>query len=494
MGGSVGRARGLAGQRRATAPQALDGSRLRGRRPSTSTRDLAALLERARAAEPDVVFNALHGRFGEDGCIQGVLELLGIPYTHSGVLASASRWTSRWPSALFAAAGLPLPRGHAVARAGRAEPAIRMPRALRGEAGQRRLQRRRAASCAKASNAPPVRRHELAVRRVVLVEDFIPGRELTVAVMGDRALAVTEMQAARRLLRLRGANTPTAARTICARRRCARTIAEEAMRMALVAHQTLGCRGVSRARLPLRRHQGRRRRQALSAGGQHPARHDAAVAGAGAGQASRHLLSRTGVLDGGGRRMRRLEAPAVKIARGRAQPGDGAHRPAAAQAAAAGVAALVDPLRHRLRRLRRRSAAARCGACSPAGSTARLGGGRRRRADRDRRCSASACRPSKCDGRGETPPGGRARRPRRAARRADPRPRHRCRCASALAALPWIVSAEVERRLPDRLVVTRRRKREPLALWQRKRKLFLVEPQRRGDRDRGPAQISPSCW
>ena len=71
------------------------------------TEDLAALL-RALTPRPDVVFNALHGRFGEDGVIQGVLDYLGIPYTHSGVRASAMAMDKAAAKAVFAAAGLPV--------------------------------------------------------------------------------------------------------------------------------------------------------------------------------------------------------------------------------------------------------------------------------------------------------------------------------------------------------------------------------------------------
>src|SRR5262249_33565823 len=74
------------------------------------TRDLAAFTK-ALKPRPDVIFNALHGRGGEDGTVQGVLELLGIPYTHSGVLASAVAMDKPMAKAVFAKAGLPLADG-----------------------------------------------------------------------------------------------------------------------------------------------------------------------------------------------------------------------------------------------------------------------------------------------------------------------------------------------------------------------------------------------
>jgi len=76
--------------------------------PIEVTRDLAGLIEALSAAKPDVVFNALHGRYGEDGCIQGILEWLEIPYTHSGVRASALAMDKAAAKACFAAAGLPV--------------------------------------------------------------------------------------------------------------------------------------------------------------------------------------------------------------------------------------------------------------------------------------------------------------------------------------------------------------------------------------------------
>jgi D-alanine-D-alanine ligase len=79
-------------------------------------RDLDKLLKLLKP-RPDVVFNALHGRGGEDGTVQGVLEFLRIPYTHSGVLASAVAMDKPLAKAVFAAAGLPVPEGRVVPRA-----------------------------------------------------------------------------------------------------------------------------------------------------------------------------------------------------------------------------------------------------------------------------------------------------------------------------------------------------------------------------------------
>ena len=144
--------------------------------------DLAARLAEIK---PDVCFNALHGRWGEDGCVQGMLEWLRIPYTHSGVLASALAMDKATAKEVYRAAGLPVVdsvsgqprrgRGAACAAA-----------ALCGEAEQRRLLGRRLYRARGGECAASGRRR---CPTSVMVETYAPGRELTVTVMGDRALA-----------------------------------------------------------------------------------------------------------------------------------------------------------------------------------------------------------------------------------------------------------------------------------------------------------------
>ena len=102
-------------------------------------RDIAARLAELR---PDVCFNALHGRYGEDGCIQGVLETLAIPYTHSGVLASALAMHKERAKAVLAAAGVPVAESLVISRAEAAKRACHEA-ALRDQAADRRLERRR---------------------------------------------------------------------------------------------------------------------------------------------------------------------------------------------------------------------------------------------------------------------------------------------------------------------------------------------------------------
>ncbi len=153
--------------------------------------DLRAVLDRLREDKPDVVFNALHGRFGEDGAIQGVLDWLGIPYTHSGIRASAMAMDKHAARAAFAAAGLPVAKGGLVAITDLAErDPLPLPYVVKpvNEGSSVGVEILRAGSNHRAAVAAGWRFGPQA-----LVEEFIPGRELTVGVLGDRALTVTDI-------------------------------------------------------------------------------------------------------------------------------------------------------------------------------------------------------------------------------------------------------------------------------------------------------------
>ncbi len=153
--------------------------------------DLRALLDALQADPPDVVFNALHGRFGEDGAIQGVLDWLGIPYTHSGIRASAVAMDKEAARGVFLNAGLPVARGGLVEIAALAErdplppPYVVKPVNEGSSVGVEIIHE---GSIGRAAIAAGWRFGPRA-----LVEEFIPGRELTVGVMGDHALTVTEI-------------------------------------------------------------------------------------------------------------------------------------------------------------------------------------------------------------------------------------------------------------------------------------------------------------
>lgn len=151
-------------------------------------RDLA---ESLRAANPDVVFNALHGRYGEDGCVQGLLEWLGLPYTHSGVLASALAMDKEASKRVFASAGLPvaeslLARTADVKRAHPMPPPYVVKPNNEGSSVGIYL-------VDEAANGPAQLGSEMPDD--VMVEAYIPGRELTVAVMCGEALTVTDIYA-----------------------------------------------------------------------------------------------------------------------------------------------------------------------------------------------------------------------------------------------------------------------------------------------------------
>ncbi|MEP6275187.1 D-alanine--D-alanine ligase, partial [Hyphomonas sp.] len=153
-------------------------------------RDLATQLT---DAEPDVVLNGLHGPWGEDGCVQGALEVLGLPYSHSGVLASALAMDKLKSKAVFREAGIPIAEDKQVTRAEAAaahplKPPYVIKPVAEGSSFGVLIVREGANGPAKELTGPNWRYGDH-----LMAEEFIPGRELTVAVLGDRALAVTEI-------------------------------------------------------------------------------------------------------------------------------------------------------------------------------------------------------------------------------------------------------------------------------------------------------------
>ncbi len=199
-------------------------------------RDLAARLHEIK---PDCVFNALHGRFGEDGCVQGMLEWLGIPYTHSGVLASALAMDKTATKAAYAAAGLPVvasvlssredvARGHVLP-----PPYVVKPNNEGSSVGVYMVRA--------GENAP---RLAQTMPQTVMVEAYAPGREMTVAVMGERALAVTDI-VTDGWYDFDAKYKPGGSRHEIPAR-LPDEIAAACMDYALRAHRTLGCRGLSR--------------------------------------------------------------------------------------------------------------------------------------------------------------------------------------------------------------------------------------------------------
>lgn len=205
--------------------------------------DLRAVMA-ALDPNPDAVFNALHGRFGEDGAIQGVLDWLGIPYTHSGVRASALAMDKVAAKAVFAAAGLPVPRGLVVdvAALEHANP-MPLPYVIKpvNEGSSVGVEILRSGDNRRAAIAVGWRFGPAA-----LVEEYVPGRELTVAVMGDRALAVTEITSQNCFYDYEAKYADGGSRhTIPAP--VHPQIYTRALDVALAAHRALGCRGATRS-------------------------------------------------------------------------------------------------------------------------------------------------------------------------------------------------------------------------------------------------------
>ena len=207
--------------------------------------DLGAVIA-ALEPRPDAVFNALHGRFGEDGAIQGVLDWMGIPYTHSGVRASALAMDKEAAKAVFTAAGLPVARGRVVDLAElEAGDPIPLPYVVKplNEGSSVGVHILRDGDNRRAELARNWRFGPTA-----MVEEYVPGRELTVAVMGDRALAVTEIASTGGFYDYDSKYGDGGSRHTVPAAVHPDTYAR-AMDVALAAHRALGCRGASRADL-----------------------------------------------------------------------------------------------------------------------------------------------------------------------------------------------------------------------------------------------------
>jgi len=199
--------------------------------------DLAA---RLLTLAPAVCFNALHGRWGEDGCVQGLLEWLRLPYTHSGVLASALAMDKTRAKAAYAAAGLPVaPSLMADAAEVRTRHVMAPPYVVKpnNEGSSVGIYIVHADA-----NGPPVLGPEAPER--VMVEAYVPGRELTVSVLGDRALGVTEILT-EGWYDYHAKYAPGGSRHVVPAEIPPR-IAGLAEDYALRAHAALGCRGLSR--------------------------------------------------------------------------------------------------------------------------------------------------------------------------------------------------------------------------------------------------------
>jgi D-alanine-D-alanine ligase len=204
------------------------------------------LAEKLKAAKPDAAFNALHGRWGEDGCVQGLLELMRIPYTHSGVLASAAAMHKEHAKTMFRAADLPVAESVVASRLEAsknhlmAAPYVVKPVNQGSSVGVYIVR--------SGDNRPPgeLGRAEWDLGEEVMVEKYVPGRELTSTVMGDKALAVTEIVPKTQFYDYDAKYAPGGSSHVVPAD-LPEELSQKIMDIAERAHAALGCRGVTRA-------------------------------------------------------------------------------------------------------------------------------------------------------------------------------------------------------------------------------------------------------
>lgn len=198
------------------------------------------LVERLSEVQPDVVFNALHGRWGEDGCVQGLLEWLRLPYTHSGVMASSMAMDKERTKEIYRAAGLPVAesvladrdaveRDHVMA-----PPYVVKPYNEGSSVGIYIVH--------EAANGPPILSEEMP--QTVMVEGYVTGRELTCTVMGDRVLPVTDI-ITDGWYDYEAKYAAGGSRHVCPAE-LPDEITKACQDYAQRAHQALGCKGISR--------------------------------------------------------------------------------------------------------------------------------------------------------------------------------------------------------------------------------------------------------
>ncbi|MGE0701263.1 MAG: D-alanine--D-alanine ligase [Hyphomicrobiaceae bacterium] len=197
---------------------------------------------------PDVCFNALHGRWGEDGCIQGLLEVLGIPYTHSGVLASSLAMNKERTKEIVARHGVPVANGVLVPRADALRehalppPYVAKPVAEGSSVG--------VVIVKEGANRPPEAIQRIATTRegLIMVESYVAGRELTCGVINGEATGIIDIVAAGHLdfYDYEAKYAPGGSRHILPAAIPA-DVADAIRRHTRAAHEALGCRGVSRS-------------------------------------------------------------------------------------------------------------------------------------------------------------------------------------------------------------------------------------------------------
>ena len=206
-------------------------------------RDMGTLLTRLYP-KPDVVFNALHGRFGEDGCVQGFLDILNIPYTHSGLLASALAMDKVMAKHIFQMSGISVAK-HVIATSEEIRnshvmepPYVIKPSNEGSSVGVHIVN--------SGDNTKRFSEPGWPFGVSIMVEKYIAGREFTTAVLGDKPLAVTEIITDHAFYDYDAKYVGGGSKHLIPADIDA-NLYDEIMRLALLAHQSLGCRGVTRA-------------------------------------------------------------------------------------------------------------------------------------------------------------------------------------------------------------------------------------------------------
>lgn len=206
-------------------------------------RDIAEVISRLR---PDVAFNALHGPFGEDGCIQGILEILEIPYTHSGVLASALAMNKPKAKDVMKAAGIPVSESVLVHRLEAAKDHVIAPPYVVKPPNEG------SSFGVIIVNAdaphPPQQLYadDWPHGEIVMVERYVGGRELTCGVRGDQPLDVIDILTEDRFYDYHAKYAAGGSKHVLPAQLLP-DVYQNVRMLALRAHQALGCRGVSRA-------------------------------------------------------------------------------------------------------------------------------------------------------------------------------------------------------------------------------------------------------
>lgn len=206
-------------------------------------RDIARVLAEVK---PDVAFNALHGRFGEDGTIQGLLEILSIPYTHSGVLASALAMDKHQAKVMFKAAGVPVTDHVIASREEIARSHVMTPPYVVKPYNDGSSVNVFIVKDGQEHPPQEILRSDWSGDEDLMVERFIPGRELTCAVMGGVALGVIEIDTDLAFYNYEAKYETGGSRHVLPAP-VSPKIYEKVQKMSLKAHAALGCRGITRS-------------------------------------------------------------------------------------------------------------------------------------------------------------------------------------------------------------------------------------------------------